>query len=114
MSRIDAFRFIARCRIDAGFRSEAYEAGDAPAVRAWVASSGYDFTFAEADDAFNSLLLRSVDDDEASEIAELRRWYSLVAGEGSCGDGNRGAAACAACAGKSSCAAGNGRAGALA
>lgn len=115
MSRIDAFRFISRCRMDAGFRSEAYEAGDAPEVRAWAASAGYAFTPAEAEDAFNSLLLRAVDDDEASEITELRRWYSLVAGtdDGPCGGGNQRSATCAACAIKTSCGAGNGRAGAL-
>lgn len=94
MSMIDAFRCIARCRSDAAFRGEAYNADGADGFRFWLAVSGYRFLDHELADAFSSLKLRAVDAEEAEELDELKGWFQAM--DGSCGRAAS-ASSCAAC-----------------
>lgn len=93
MAMIDAFRFATRCRSDREFRIGAYGHSEGGRVKSYWRESGYSFEDDEFARAIESLLLRAVDEDEADELHDLRRWYSAVSGsDGSAG--NCGASAC--------------------
>lgn len=81
MPMIDAFRFIARCRSDADFRSKSNGRKDGKAVREFWEDCGFTFTDADVRNALKSVELRAANEDEAADIHELAHWYRLVAGE---------------------------------
>lgn len=98
MSIKSALAFIERVRYEAEFRREACEAPPDGDFAVWLEASGYDFSMAESQDAFRSLLLKCRDEEAAEEVRELRLWFSLLARAE-----EEPSAACGSCVKRNSC-----------
>lgn len=79
MSINSARDFIERVRIEPAFRKSGYAANSPAGFTQWILAQGFNFSFAEIDDAFRSMLLKAKDEACAEEIQELKNWYALLA-----------------------------------
>ncbi|MDR3233344.1 MAG: hypothetical protein LBT46_06750 [Planctomycetaceae bacterium] len=80
MSLNNALTFIDRVRRDSRFRRECYQADGCEAFHRQINDEGYGFCPHEAWDAFRRMLLKAQDESEASEIIEMKLWYSALSG----------------------------------
>ncbi len=95
MAMNDAFRFIERCKEDADFRYGLYGIESPEFFHDAMKERGFDASAAEIDDAFRNMKLKAADEEEASEIDELKQWYEALARPQSCAGSCSGCPGCA-------------------